>query len=102
MSLKREFKLSPGERVLVVEDVLTTGLTTSEVVALAQAYGAKVIGVAAVIDRSTTPLAINVPVRALVTYPVKAFPPDVCDLCARKVPLSRLGRQDILDFLPGE
>ncbi|HAH08250.1 MAG TPA: orotate phosphoribosyltransferase [Elusimicrobia bacterium] len=102
MSLGREFQLSPGERVLVVEDVLTTGHTTSEVVALAQAYGAKVVGVAAILDRSTTPLPIPVPIRALVSYPVKVAPPDACELCARQVPLSRLGRKDILDFLQGE
>lgn len=102
MALKREFKLAAGERVLVVEDVLTTGHTTSEVVALAQAYGAKVVGVAAILDRSMTPLPLQVPVRALVSYPVKVSPPDACELCARKVPLSRLGRQDLLDFLPGE
>lgn len=102
MALKREFKLSAGERVLVVEDVLTTGHTTAEVVSLVQAYGAKVMGVAAIVDRSTLPMALGVPVRALVTYPVRVCPPDSCELCARKVPLSRTCWHDILDCLPGE
>jgi len=102
MALQREFKLAQGERVLIVEDVLTTGTTTAELVSLAQAYGAKVIGVAAIVDRTASPLALEIPIRALVSYPVKVTPPDACELCARRVPLSRLGRHDILDYLPGE
>jgi len=102
MALQREFKLSRGERVLIVEDVLTTGTTTAELVSLVRAYEAKVVGVAAIVDRSISPLPLEVPIRALVSYPVKAAPPDACELCARRVPLSRLSRHDILDYLPGE
>ena len=102
MALQREFTLAHGERVLIVEDVLPTGTTTAELVSLAQAYGAKVIGVAAIVDRSASPLGLEIPIRALVSYPVKVNPPDACELCARRVPLSRLGRHDILDYLPGE
>lgn len=89
MSLQRDFDLKAGERVLIVEDVLTTGRSTSEVVALAAAYGAKVIGVAAIVDRSTAQLPLAVPVRALVTFPVKVFPPERCEMCARSVPISK-------------
>ncbi len=91
MLLKRDFKLKAGERVLVVEDVLTTGRSTSEVVALAQAYGAKVAGVAAIVDRSTGGLPLSLPVRALIAYPARVTAPDNCDLCARQVPLSLPG-----------
>lgn len=88
MSLQRSFRIDRGEKILVVEDVLTTGRSTGEVVALARAYGAKVTGVAAIVDRSTEPLPLSVPVRALVSYPLNVFPPESCALCLRKVPVS--------------
>ncbi len=88
MALRRDFKLERGERVLVVEDVLTTGRSTGEVVSLAQAYGAKVVGVAAIVDRSTASLPLSVPVRALISYPLQVFPPSNCPLCAQQVPVT--------------
>lgn len=99
MLLRREFKIVPGERVLVVEDVLATGHLAGAVVELVRAYGGKVVGIAAILDRSTAALPLGVPVRALVTYPVQVMPPDTCELCARRVPFSRRGALDILDDL---
>ena len=87
MGLKRDFRLSRGEKVLVVEDVMTTGHSTSAVVNLAGVYGAKVVGVAAVLDRSMNALPLRVPVRALASYPVRVHPPENCPLCARGEPL---------------
>jgi orotate phosphoribosyltransferase len=87
MTLKREFKLEPRERVLVVEDVLTTGRSTSDVVALASAYGCKVTGVCAIVDRSINALPLNVPVRALISYPLQVYPPDSCPLCQQEIPV---------------
>lgn len=87
MGLHRHFRLKPGERVLVVEDVLTSGRSTSEVVTLSSVYGAKVVGVAAIVDRSSAVLPLKVPVRALMTIPAKSVPPDMCEQCARKAPL---------------
>jgi len=87
MGLHRHFRLKPGERVLVIEDILTTGRSTSEVVTLSAVYGAKIVGVAAIVDRSTAQLPLKVPVRALMTIPSKAVPPDMCDQCERRVPL---------------
>ena len=91
MTLKRDFRIERGEKVLVVEDVLTTGRSTSEVVSLAMAYGAKVVGVAAVVDRSSAALPLRLPVRALVSYPVRVSPPENCALCARGIPLTKPG-----------
>ncbi len=92
MGFRRDFKLSRGERVLVVEDVLTTGHSTGQVVSLAAVYGAKVIGVCAIIDRSMNALPLRVPVRALASYPVEVFPPESCPQCAAAVPLTRPSR----------
>lgn len=93
MALRRDFRLREGERVLVAEDVLTTGRSTGEVVSLAAAYGARVMGVAAIVDRSAADLLLKVPVRALVSYPVKVSAPGSCSLCARGIPLRRAGAQ---------
>ena len=95
MILKRDFKLERGEKALIVEDVLTTGRTTSEVVSLAWAYGAKIVGVAALVDRSTASLPLKVPVRSLICYPVKVSTPESCPMCARGVPLAKPGSQNL-------
>ena len=65
----------------------------AEVVALAQAYGARVTGVGAMVDRSQAALCLGVPVRSLVAYPLQAAPPDACPQCAAGVPLSAQRRE---------
>lgn len=91
MTLRREFHIEPGEKVLVVEDVLTTGRSTREVVDLARNYGAKVIGVAAIVDRTTMPVRFDIPFRSLLTFPLEVFPPDNCELCKQSIPLTSPG-----------
>jgi orotate phosphoribosyltransferase len=93
MAFRRDFKLERGEKALVVVDVLTTGRSNGEVVALAQAYGARVSGVGAMVDRSLAPLCLGVPTRGLVTYPLQAAPPDSCPQCEAGVPLSTARRE---------
>jgi orotate phosphoribosyltransferase len=87
MGLYRHFRLEKDERVLVIEDILSGGHSTQEVVEAASLYGARIVGVGAVVDRSTRPLAFKAPVRALVTLPLTMRPTDLCDLCKRDVPL---------------
>jgi len=91
LSLRREFRIEKGERVLVVEDVLTTGRSTRELVTLAGTYGARVAGVAAIVDRSVLSPGFDVPFRPLLTYPLKLYPADDCELCKRNVPLTTPG-----------
>jgi orotate phosphoribosyltransferase len=88
MALRRDFRLQRGERALIVEDVLNTGRLTTEIIGLAQAYGAKIIGVAAIVDRSTTGLCLPVPVRSLISYPLQVSAPDACAQCDAKIPLT--------------
>ncbi|MBI5203146.1 MAG: orotate phosphoribosyltransferase [Elusimicrobia bacterium] len=89
LGFHRDFKLTRGERVLVVEDVVTTGHSTGQVISLAGVYGAKVVGVAALMDRSTGPLPLRVPIRALANYPLDVSPADSCPQCASGVPLTK-------------
>ena len=93
VALRRDFKLERGEKVLIVEDVVTTGRLTAEIVALTQAYGAKVAGVGAIVDRSTKGLTLSVPVRTLISYPLQVSAPDSCPQCAAGVPLTDATRK---------
>ena len=91
LALRRGFSLSEDDRVLVVEDVVTTGGSTRETMAVAAEAGATVVGAAAIIDRSggTTPL--GAPFESLVTLKVKTYAPDNCPLCAAGTPATKPG-----------
>src|SRR2546426_2801611 len=65
LTLRRGFSLEPGERVLVVEDVITTGGSTRETIAVAEAYGARVLGAAAIIDRGIDSSRLSLPLQTL-------------------------------------
>jgi orotate phosphoribosyltransferase len=83
MTLRRGFTLSPGEGVLVIEDVITTGGSTRETIAALQAAGGRVIGAASIIDRSQGRADVGVHRVALATLDVPAVAPSNCTACAR-------------------
>lgn len=81
MRLRRGFALATGERCLVVEDVITTGGSTREVVACAEEHGGAVVGVGSLIDRSGGAAAFTVRRTALATVSATAWPSEACPLC---------------------
>lgn len=83
MTLRRGFQVTAGERLLVVEDVITTGGSTRETIVALEAAGARVIGAASIIDRSAGIADVGVPRVALATLNVPAVDPAVCEACAR-------------------
>jgi orotate phosphoribosyltransferase len=83
MTLRRGFTVSPGEGVLVVEDVITTGGSTRETIAALQGAGARVVGAASIIDRSQGRADVGVHRIALATLDVPAVAPAACEACAR-------------------
>src|SRR5262249_26803246 len=89
--LRRGFALSPAERVLVVEDVVTTGLSTRETIEVARSTGAAVVGAAAIIDRSGGQQNLDVPFHALATVALPTYPPESCPLCAAGSPVVKPG-----------
>src|SRR5688572_30985348 len=91
LTLRRGFSLNPGERVLVVEDVVTTGGSTRETIDVARAAGATVVGAASIIDRSGGTRALDVPYYALATVSLPTYQPDVCPLCAAGQPVVKPG-----------
>jgi orotate phosphoribosyltransferase len=91
LTLRRGFELVPGERVLVVEDVVTTGLSTRETIAVARAAGATVVGAAAIVDRSDHRAGLEVPFAALITLQVPAWEAADCPLCLQGLPVVKPG-----------
>jgi orotate phosphoribosyltransferase len=91
LTLRRGFTLSPGEKVLVVEDVVTTGGSTRETIEVARAAGAIVVGAAAIIDRSGGQQSLDVPFHALATVSLPTYQPEACPLCAAGIPVVKPG-----------
>ncbi|HEV3470823.1 MAG TPA: orotate phosphoribosyltransferase [Pyrinomonadaceae bacterium] len=91
MTLRRGFTVRPGERVLVAEDVVTTGGSTRETVEALREAGALVVGAASVIDRSGGRAEVGVPRHALATLDVPTHSPSACPLCAEGVPAVKPG-----------
>jgi orotate phosphoribosyltransferase len=91
LALRRGFQLRPGERVLVVEDVWTTGRSTHEVIATVTAAGAKLVGVAALVDRSGGQIAWPVRAQALLQLPLGTYAAEVCPLCQQGLEAVRPG-----------
>jgi len=85
MRLRRGFTLGASDRVLVVEDVITTGASAREVVALVEGTGAELAGVAALIDRSTEP--VDLPLRAVLRVAATTWDPSECPMCRSGIPL---------------
>jgi orotate phosphoribosyltransferase len=81
MALRRGWEIKPGERVLVIEDVWTTGGSTKETISLVQQEGGVVVGAGALIDRTNGKLDLNVPAHALLTLQVPTHEPADCPLC---------------------
>ncbi len=82
LTLRRGFTLATDDTVLVVEDVVTTGGSTRETIAVARAEGAVVVGAASIIDRSGGNPGLDVPFHALGTVALPTYQPDACPLCA--------------------
>lgn len=91
MTLRRGFAVEKGERVLVVEDVITTGGSAQEVVDALGQMGAEVVGVGAIIDRSGGKAEFGVPFKSLARLQVNTFTEDECPLCRRGEPVYRPG-----------
>lgn len=95
MRLRRGFSIEPGARVLVIEDVVTTGGSAGEVVAMLKSQGAEVVGVSAVVFRSPDPKAPNpfgeLKFRPLMTMPTDAWDPAACPLCKAGKPFEKPG-----------
>jgi len=91
MVLRRGFSVAPDEIACVIEDVITTGGSTADVIGVLRAAGASVAAAGSIIDRSGGSADVGVPRVALVTLDVAAYQPDDCPLCRQGIPLVKPG-----------
>ena len=87
MALRRGFSVSPGDKVLVVEDVITTGGSVAEVIGVVTKAGAEIVGVGSVVDRSNGTVTLAEKQFSLLTLEVKNYEPHNCPLCDQNVPI---------------
>ncbi len=92
MTLRRGFELHPADRVLVVEDIVSTGGSVRELLALVQAAGAQVQQVACLVDRSADGLKLTPPAKTLLRLPIASWTPRECPQCLEGLPLAQPGR----------
>ncbi len=95
MVLRRGFSVQPGEVVVVVEDVITTGGSLREVIEILHGAGARVIAAGSIIDRSGGGVDLGVPRVALKTLEVVAYPPEDCPLCRSGSPVVKPGSRPV-------
>ena len=91
LALRRGFALGPDDRVLVVEDVVTTGGSTRETIDVARAAGATVVGACSIVDRSGEQPGLDVPFHSLLPMTLPTYTPEACPLCAQGVPVVKPG-----------
>lgn len=95
MTLRRGFSVEKGERILVVEDVITTGGSTCECIAALENLGANVVAAASIIDRSNGTADVGVPRVSLVSLDVPSYKPDDCPLCVAGIEIEKPGSRAV-------
>jgi orotate phosphoribosyltransferase len=95
MTLRRGFTVKPGEPILVVEDVITTGGSTRECIAALTDQGANIVGAASIIDRSNGRANVGVPCVSLATLDVASFPAENCPMCMRGETVTKPGSRSL-------
>ena len=91
MTLRRSFEIKKGEKVLVVEDVTTTGSSAREVIDIVKSRQAEVVGVGALIDRSGGKVDFGIRYEKLLTIKMNTYEPDNCPLCKKGIPITKPG-----------
>jgi len=96
MKLRRGFEIRKEERVVVVEDVITTGGSVKEIVEIVQGMGGKVEGIGVIVDRSKPSLSdelvtLNLPLNSLLRIDIETYSPEECPICKKGIPLQKPG-----------
>lgn len=89
--LRRDFNISPGERVLIVDDILTTGKSVFETIEAVRAQKGDIVGIGVLVDRSEKAIDFGAELFSCLKAPTTAYPPAQCPLCAAGVPLTKPG-----------
>jgi orotate phosphoribosyltransferase len=94
MKIRRGFKIEKGQRVLAVEDVVTTGGSVKEVLDIVREKGGEVVAVASLVDRSGGKANFDVPFESLISIEVPTYEADECPLCKEGKPVVKPGSRD--------
>jgi orotate phosphoribosyltransferase len=95
MSLRRGFTIAPGEKLIVVEDVITTGGSTREVIDVVRGMGAIPVAAGSIIDRSGGTADLGIPRTALETLSVPVYEPEQCPMCQKGEPVTKPGSRPV-------
>jgi orotate phosphoribosyltransferase len=95
MTLRRGFEVAPGEPVVVIEDVITTGGSTKDVIRVLEAAGAHVLGAGSIIDRSNGRVDLGLKRVALETLDPITYDPNDCPLCSHGIPVTKPGSRRV-------
>ena len=95
MTLRRSFEIKEGEKVLVVEDVTTTGSSVREVIDIVKSRQGKVVGVGVLIDRSGGEVDFGIKTEKLLTVDIKTYLPEECPLCKKGIPAVKPGSREL-------
>jgi orotate phosphoribosyltransferase len=88
---RRDFEITPGERVLIVDDILTTGSSLRETISAVNKLGGIIIGIGVLVDRSEENLDFKLPFFSCLRAPTTVYSPQECPLCAAHIPLVKPG-----------
>jgi orotate phosphoribosyltransferase len=88
---RRGFTINPGDRVLIVDDILTTGSSITEVMKAVKKLGGTIVGIGVLVDRNEQKREFGVPLFSCLQSATIAYPPTECPLCAAGIPLVRVG-----------
>jgi orotate phosphoribosyltransferase len=91
MTLRRGFKITKGENVLIVEDVVTTGGSIKETMDVIKGFGGKIVGIGVIVDRSGGGVKFGVPLQSLLVVEIKTYESINCPLCEQGIPLVKPG-----------
>ena len=95
MALRRGFEVSPGQKVLITEDVITTGKSSLEAATLLESLGADIIGICAIVDRRSPGVSLPYPIYSAIALNIDTFEVDSCPLCKEGIPYVKPGSRKI-------
>lgn len=93
MALRRGFEIKPGQKVLITEDVVTTGKSSLETAEVIKSFGAEVVGIACIVDRKTS--QIDLPIYSCIELEIESFDKEECPLCKQGIEYIKPGSRNI-------
>ncbi|MGF7060369.1 orotate phosphoribosyltransferase [Brassicibacter mesophilus] len=97
MTLRRGFEIKKGQKILITEDVVTTGKSSLETIEVLKSYGAEVIGIACIVDRRGSNSEIEYPIYSAIKLEVESYDKDDCPLCKQGITYVKPGSRKIFE-----